>query len=576
MTSDIPTSGLLGRDSEIAALDRMLAAARGGRSQTLALRGDAGIGKSALLDSLVSRASDFRLVRASGVEAESELAFAGLHQVCASMMDRVGKLPAPQREALTTAFGLDVGPPPSRFLVGLAVLGLFADAASSQPLLCVIDDAQWMDGASVQTMGFVARRLVAERAACVFALRNHVNVKELTGLPEMRLRGLGDRDARRLLSVAIAGRMDERIRDRVLDEARGNPLALLELPQSLTMADLGTATAVSARRSVRNRIEDSYLQRVRSLPAQTQQLLLTAAADPLGDPSLLRRAAALRGIPLDALGAAEAVGLIDVGTTVRFHHPLVRSAAYRAARAPDRQSAHRALADASDATDDPDRRAWHRATAASGVEESVAAELESSADRAQARGGVAAAAAFLARAVELTPDPARRGSRALAAARAKYQAGDFDGAVELLDAAQLCPLTSLQKARASLLRGQILFASQSAHAGLPLLIEAAQQLRPLEPKLADETYRDAFYAALTAGRLPGNVLADIATAVLDSPAQESPTYGELLLRGLATVITDGYTAGAPVLAPSTRRVSRRRASPRGRARLATAGGANGP
>jgi DNA-binding CsgD family transcriptional regulator len=547
MPSDLTTPGLLGRDSEVASLQRMLAAARGGQSQALALRGDAGIGKTALLDHVVSKAPGFRLIRASGVEAESELAFAGLHQVCAPMMDRAGKLPAPQREALATAFGMDAGPPPSRFLVGLAVLGLFADAAASQPLLCVIDDAPWMDGASVQTMGFVARRLVAERAVCVFALRSQANVKELNGLPEMRLRGLGNRDARTLLSVAIAGRMDERIRDRVLDEARGNPLALLELPRGLTTADLGSATAVSARRSVPNRIEETYLQRVRSLPEQTQQLLLTAAAEPLGDPSLLRRAAALRGISPDAVGAAEAAGLIDVGTTVRFHHPLVRSAAYRAALAPDRQSAHRALADASDPGTDPDRMAWHRATAASGVEESVAAELESSAGRAQARGGVAAAAAFLARAVELTPDPAQRGVRALAAARAKYQAGDFDGSVELLDAAQLCPLTALQEARASLLRGQVLFAAQSAHAGLPLLIDAALQLRPLEPRLADETYRDAFYAALTAGRLPGNVLADIATAVRSSPAGAQPSYSNLLLRGLASVITDGYTTGAPVL-----------------------------
>jgi DNA-binding CsgD family transcriptional regulator len=531
----------------MAALDHLLAEARAGRSQALVVRGEAGIGKTGLLEYVAATSAQCRVIRAAGVESESELAFAGLHQLCAPMLDRISVLPQPQREALTTAFGISAATPPSRFLVGLAVLGLLADAASEQPLICLIDDVQWLDGASAQTLGFVARRLDAERMACVFGARDQPGGTDLSGLAEMRLRGLRDRDARTLLASAIAGRMDDRVRDRVLHEARGNPLALLELPHALTTADAGSSPAIRARRPVANRLEQSFVERVQSLPQQTQQLLVTAAAEPLGDPALLRRAAALREIPLDAVGAAEAAGLIAVGTTVRFHHPLVRSAAYRAASPSERQDAHRALADASDPDTDPDRRSWHRATAATGVEESVAADLENSAARAQARGGVAAAGAFLARAFELTPDPERRGVRALAAAEAKYQAGAFDSAVELLDAAELGQLDDLRRARASLLRGQIRFASQSAHAGLPLLLAAAKQFETLEPALAEETYRDAFYAALTAGRLPGDVLTDIAAAVLNGPPKAEPTSRDVLLQGLARVMTHGYASGAPML-----------------------------
>ena len=414
---------LRGRHNERDVLNRQLQRVRAGESSVLVVRGEAGVGKTALLEYVAERASWCRIVRVAGVESEMELAFAGLHQLCAPMLDGLDGLPGPQRDALRVAFGLQDGAASNRFLVALAILSLLAEAAETQPLVCLVDDAQWLDRASAQALAFVARRLLAERIAVVFAVREPSDVDELTGLPELVVGGLADDDARWLLASALPGRLDEHVRDQIVAETRGNPLALLELPRGLTPAELAGGFGLPDARPLASRIEETFVQRVRALPRETQRLLLVAAAEPVGDVSLLWRAADQLGIRGSAGRPAEEAALIDLGIRVRFRHPLARSAAYRAAHLSDRQEVHRALAEATDPDTDPDRRAWHRAQAASGPDEAVAAELERSADRAQRRGGVAAAAAFLERAAELTPDPARRGARALAAAQAKLEAG---------------------------------------------------------------------------------------------------------------------------------------------------------
>src|SRR4051794_22951828 len=412
---------LRGRRVECDALDRLVAHVRGGESQVLVVRGEPGVGKSALLDYLVEGASGCTIARAAGHEYEMELAYAGLHQLCAPMLDLVERLPGPQRDALATAFGLSTAPAPDRFVVGLGVLGLLSELP--EPLLWVIDDAQWLDTASALTLAFVARRLLAESFGLVFALREPSNAPELAGLPELAVRGLGDDDARALLGSTVPGRLDRLVRDRIVAESRGNPLALLELPSGLSPAELAGGFGLLDVTPLTNRIEQGFLRRLDSLPPETRRLLLTAAAEPVGDAALLWRAADRLGLGAEAAAPAQAAGLIDLGGRVRFRHPLVRSAVYRAATLPERERVHRALAEATDQDADPDRRAWHRAHATTTPDEEIAAELERSAGRAADRGGIAAAAAFLERAAELTPDPERRGERALAAAQAKFDSG---------------------------------------------------------------------------------------------------------------------------------------------------------
>ncbi|ROO85888.1 regulatory LuxR family protein [Actinocorallia herbida] len=540
---------LRGRQLECERLDRLVATVQEGRSAVLVVRGEAGIGKSVLLDYVRGSASGCRIARVAGVESEMELAFGGLHQLCAPFLDHIGRLPGPQRDALETAFGLSAGTPPDRFLVGLAVLSLLADVAEKEPLLCLVDDAQWLDQVSAQALAFVARRLLAEPIGLVLAVREPGLQHELAGVPQLEVGRLGDADARALLNSVTPGRLDGRVRDRIVAETHGNPLALLELPRGLTAAELAGGFARPDARPLITQIEQSFLRRVEALPAGTRRLLLIAAAEPVGDVTLLTRAAELLGIDAAAAAPAEAAGLISIGTRVRFRHPLVRSAAYRVAAPEDRQSVHRALADATDPASDPERRAWHLANATAGPDESVAAELERSAERAQARGGVAAAAAFLERAAELTPDPARRGVRTLAAARAKHRAGGYDAALELLDSAELGPLDERRLAQSNLLRGQIVFASRSASAALPLLLKTGKRLERLDPGLARETYRDALHAALTAGRLPsgGVQVADVAAAALAAPSGPEPGRNELLLDGLAVRSTEGYEASVPLL-----------------------------
>jgi len=538
---------LQGRRVEREALDRLLQRVRAGQSSVQVLRGEAGVGKSALLDYVAGHASECRVVRIAGVESEMELAFAGLHQLCAPLLDGLDALPEPQQDALQVAFGMERGAAPDRFLVALATLSLLADAAETEPLVCLVDDVQWLDQASAQTLAFVARRLLAERIAIVFAVREPTDRNELSGLPELVIGGLADDDARSLLAAAMPGRLDERVRDQIIAETGGNPLALLELPRGLTPAELAGGFGLPDARPLASRVEETFMQRVRALPAETQRLLLVASAEPVGDVSLLWRAAERLGIQPDAGKAAEDAGLIEFGMRVRFRHPLARSAAYRAAHFRDRQEAHRALAEATDGDADPDRRAWHLARAASAPDEAVADELERSADRAQARGGTAAAAAFLAHAAELTPDPAARGRRALAAAQATFDAAGSSEALELLATAELAPLDELQRARLERLRAEITFARTRGSDAPALLLAAAQHLEPLDAAMARETHLEAIAAAMYAGHLGAepDVREAARAAQAAPPAPQPPRAIDVLLDGLATRFTEGYAASVP-------------------------------
>jgi DNA-binding CsgD family transcriptional regulator len=540
-------TALLGRRRECEQLSSLAAAAKAGRSQVLVLRGEAGIGKSALLEFLLERVAGCRVARAVGVESEMELAFAGLHQLCAPYLDRLDTLPAPQADALATAFGLRPGGAPDRFLVGLAVLTLLCEVAEERPLFCVVDDVQWLDQASVQTLEFVARRLAAEPVAMVFAVRDGEG-SPLAGLPDLVVGGLRGADAAALLSATHPGPLDPRVRDRIVAESHGNPLALLELPRGLSAAELAFGGAASpATTPLVHRIEQGFLRQVAPLPRPSRRLLLAAAAEPVGDVPLVWRAVARLGLGSDAAEAAEAADLIVLGERLRFRHPLVRSAVYRSATPAERREVHHVLADATDPDVDPDRRAWHRARAAVGPDEAVADELERSADRALAHGGLAAAAAFLEQAAGLTPDPARRVRRALDAAQAKVHAGAFDDAADLLTTAEEGPLAEAGRARVDLLRAEMSFAAHRGNEALPLLLAAAGRLEPLDPRLARDTYLDALSAALFAGRLAvGAGAAQVAEAVRRTASPAAAGKGDLLLDGLAVLFTDGYAPSVPL------------------------------
>jgi len=556
MTADPAGRGrataLTDRISERGVLDRVVHAVRAGESRALLVRGDPGVGKTVLLDYLAGQAAGAgcRVARAAGVQWEMELAFAGLHQLCRPMLGRAGRLPVPQHDTLRTAFGIAAGPPPDRFLVGLAVLSLLSEVAGERPLICLIDDEQWLDRASAQALGFAARRLGADPVGMVFAAREPD--PGLAGLPELKVGGLGDEDARALLDEALPGPLDVRVRDLIVAETRGNPLALLELPRGLSPTELAGGFGLPDAGPLPGRIENSFARQLDALPGQTRRLVQLAAADPSGDRSLVWRAAGRLAIPAGAADPAMQAGLVEFGDWVRFRHPLARSAAYRSASFSDRQQMHAALAEVTDPIADPDRRAWHLAQAATGPDEDVAAELERSAGRAQARGGLTAAAAFLERAAALTPDPARRADRALAAAQAKVHAGLPDAALELLAEADAGPADELLHARIGLLRGQMAFASSHGADASRLLLHTARQLEPLDVRLARETYLDALAAAMFVGRLADGVgLPEVARAALGAPpAPPPPRAPDLLLDGLAVLITDGYETGTPALQPA--------------------------
>jgi DNA-binding CsgD family transcriptional regulator len=539
-------TSLIGRNPERSALDSLLEALRRGESGSLVLLGEAGVGKTALLEYLTKRASDCRIIRFTAVQSEMELAFAALHQICAPLLDELEVLPGPQRDALRVTFGLDEGPVPDRLLVGLAVLSLLAEAAEQRPLVCVVDDEQWVDHASAQVLAFVARRLGMESVGLVFSAR--ASRDELAGLPQLAVEGLIAEDARALLETVLKGPVDPRVRERIIAESRGNPLALLELPRALMPAQLAGGFGLPSLVPRAGTIEESFERRIGALPANARRLLLLAAAEPLGEPLLLWQATHSLGIDRAAAGPAVDANLVEFGATVRFRHPLVRWAVYRSASEKERQEAHAALAEATDPKLDPDRRAWHLAQATPGPDEDVAAELERSADRAQARGGLAAAAGFLERATVLTLDPAKRSARALAAAQAKVQAGALDRGLDLLATAEAGPLGETERARADLVRAQVAWLTGRGSNAPPLVLKAAKRLEPIAPDLARATYVDAIIAAGSAGRFapPGGSILDVARQVSHVSAQVSTPF-DLLLDGLAAQYVRGYTASVPIL-----------------------------
>ena len=558
----------LGRSMEREALDRLLANVRGGQSAVVVVRGEAGTGKTALLRYAARQADGFRIAQVAGVEAEMELAFAGVHQLCAPMLARLDVLPDPQRNALRVALGLSSGDAPDAFLVALAVLSLLAADAEQQPLLCLVDDAQWLDAASAQVFGFVARRLLAESVAMVVAMRKGGTSSGFEGVPELRLGGLDAQHARDLLAHAVPGRLDDRVRDRIIAETGANPLALLELPRRMTTAELAGGFELPASGDLPGHMEDHYLRRVDELPDASQRLLLLAAADPFGDAAAVWRAASRLGIATNALAPAEDAQLLEIGARVRFRHPLVRSAVYRAASLSDRQRVHEALAEASDPEADADRRAWHRGLAAPGPDEGVAAELEHAAGRARKRGGVAAAAALLRLAVALTQDPARRADRALAAAQASLFAGAFDHAHAQLATAEAAPLGEPHRARIDLVRAQMAFASSRGTEATPLLLAAARRLEPLDISLARETYVDAFSAALFGARLNGSIgLPEVAQAARAAPprSDDEPAVADLLLDALVA-LTGEYQTAVPSCRRALQKLSHDEIAPKERLR----------
>ncbi|WP_433158146.1 helix-turn-helix transcriptional regulator [Kribbella sp. CA-247076] len=540
---------LRGRRQENAVLDGLFSAARTGQSGVLVLCGEAGVGKSALLDSLAARSQSYRIARATGVESELDFAFAGLQQLCQPFLDGIDRLPRPQHDALRTAFGTVAGPVPDRFLVGLAVLNLLSDAAAQVPVACLVDDAQWLDRVSAQVLAFVARRLAAESVVMIFAVR-HSEAHEFDGLPELEVRGLDDADARALLDSVLPGPIDPRVRDRIVAETRGNPLALLELPRAWSVTEL---VGRDATETLSSRLEAGFVRRIEALPAETRLLLLTAAAEPLGDAALLWQAAERLGLGADPAASAIESGLITFGQSIRFRHPLVRSATYRLATPKDRQTVHRALAEVTDPEAAPDRRAWHRAHATALPDEDVAAELERSARRAQGCGGLSAGAGFLERAAELTPDAGARAERTLAAAAAKRSAGALDTALRLLNGVAGGPPDALRTAEVERLRGEIAFDQGHARSAARQLLSAARQLDAHDPARARMTYLEAMAAAIWASGpgVPG-ILAFAAGAA--PPPLEADSPADLLLQALAIRFTRGYAAAAPLLTTALARV----------------------
>jgi len=552
--SGAATGRVRGRHHERRVLDGLHEDVQSGRSASLVIRGEAGVGKTVLLRYVAERAAaTFRVADVACVESEMELAYAGLHQLCSPMLDVLDTLPEPQRSALRVAFGLSSGKAPDRFLVGLATLSLLAQVAEGQPLMCLIDDAQWLDDASGQVLGFVARRLAAESVAMVFAVRDGVEEHPFAGLPELAVGGVAEGDARALLATVVPGRLDQRVRDRIVAETRGNPLALLELPRGMSSAELAGGFGLPDALGVPAQIENHYLRRLRGLPEPTQRLMLLAAADAVGDAATVWRAARMLGIGMDAAAPAASEQLLEIGGRVRFRHPLVRSAVYRAASPIERRAAHGALAAATDPKTDPDRRAWHRAHAASGPDSTVAAELERCAVRSRARGGLAASAALLERSADLTPEPDGRVQRRLAAAEFSLQAGAFDAALGLLAVAESEATGEFARARIELLRGLVASASKAGSEAPVQLLRAAKRFESLDVGLARRTYLDAWGAALFAGHLasPGGHVADVSQAARAAPRPHALAgpFDEMLT-GLATLIAEGRAAAAPILRQS--------------------------
>ena len=544
-----PILELIDRRRERRTLDTLVDALKVGESRALVVHGEPGTGKTALLDYLADHAPGCRVERIAGVQSEMELAFAAVHQLCVPLLDHLPEVPPPQRDAIRTSFGLIEQPAPDAFLVGLGVLSLLSEAAQDRPLVCLIDDEQWFDFASATILSFVARRLGSESLGLVFATRLPGN--HLTGLPDLQIKGLPPADAASLLESVLPGRLDSRIRERVVAETKGNPLALLELTRGMTLAELAFGLELpGATTPLASTIEDRFRERIDALPDDARRLLVLAAAEPTGDPILLWQAAAHLGISTDAQQPAVEAGLAEFGERVRFRHPLVRSAAYLTGSTTERQLAHQALADVTDPTIDPERRAWHRAQAVHGPDEEVAKELERGAELALARGCLAAAGAYLQRAVALSGNPRQRTERAIVAAQGKIRSGAFDTAIELISLARAGAVTDLQQARIDMVCAQLAFVSNRGGEAPLLLMKAAHRLESVDPELARDTYLDALSAAAFAGRLatPGGSVLDVArAAAAQRPAGATLRSTDLLLQSVAASYLDDYASALPAL-----------------------------
>jgi DNA-binding CsgD family transcriptional regulator len=534
---------LRGRERETQVLGELIARAREGQGGALVVRGEAGIGKTSLLEWTVESAAGFRVLQAAGAEFEMELAFAGLHALCAPLLDARDRLPGPQRVALDAAFGFGSADTPDPLRTGMAVLTLLSDAAEEAGIICVVDDAQWLDRASAQALAFAARRIGSDAVAMVFGVREPLAPRELVAMPDMVVGGLEDAESRALLTEVLPVRLDKQVVERILAEARGNPLALRELAVNGPPGQLAGGFAVSLPASPDR---DLFRRRVDGLPADARLLLLVAAAEPLGDPLLLWNAAQRLGLPREAAEPAETAGLVEIGSRVRFHHPLVRSSVYRSASAEDRRRVHAALAAVTERSD-PDRRAWHRAQAAHGPDEDVAAELVRSADRARARGGMAAAAAFLRQAVELTPDASTRTERALVAAQALLGAGDPSAASDVVRIAESGVHDPLSAAHVDRLRGEITYVATRGAEGPELLRRAAQRLEPFDVRAARDTHLEALWTTLATGSLDDRAVEAAAAALAAAPAPDPPGVPDLMLDGLARVLAGERSAGTALL-----------------------------
>ena len=533
--------GLIGRSAETRVLSTFLDDLRAGSGGALVLRGHAGTGKTALLRELADTAAQagMRLAQAVGTEAEIAFDYAGLHQTLAPFLGGMKDLPDPQRAALETAFGLAAGQAPGRYAVGLATLMLLTDVAERQPVLCVVDDAQWLDRVSQDVLAFVARRLLVDRVGLVFALREgEEHAPALSGFSELEVRALGPEAGRELLEFAAGGRVAGPLARRVLSEAAGHPLTLIELGGELREGRAIPDAVPGLPMRVGERLERLYLDRVRDLTPAAQTLLLVAAAERLGNPEQVRRATEMLGFDPEVAMLPEVRRTLSLSPRVTFSHPLMRAAAYWGASPSERRRVHAALAKVTDPSTDPDRQAWHVAQATDGSDEAVARELEASADRARRRGGWESEQTFLRRAAELTPDPARAAARRLAAAEAGLVAGDLAGAAALAGQAVPHLADPLALARARRVQGIFLQAEGSVAEAARTLVDAAREMGPVDPRLARDTLFEAFSVAQLEGWAKA---AEVVSAVRELPAHAAESPGDRLLEGFADV-GDGRTA----------------------------------
>ena len=541
-------SALVDRAAECEVLDRLLDGAHTGSSGVLLLRGEPGIGKTSLLDYAIEAASDMRVLNVGGVQAEFDLPFAALQLLLTPISDRIEELPKPQRHALDAAVGRGAGAPSDRFLVGLAVLTLLSNAADEKPLVCAVDDVEWLDDASAEVLAFVARRLESEPLVLLLTCGDPAGGGlRFNKLPELEVNGLSEADSRELLSRAAGSGLGDEVRDRLVGELEGNPLALLELARELTAAQLSGSSPLPDALPLSARLEETLLRGVRALPSETQSLLLLVAAERSGEPDLLWRAADQLGISQSALGPAESV--LRTGTQIAFRHGLVRAAVYASATEGLRRDAHLALAGAMDPVLDRHRAAWHSARASVGADESIAAELQASAETAMDRGGYPAAGAFLELSAQHTPKASRRATRRLDAVQAQLSAGALDKASTLLTQASADELNELQRAHARRLRASLAFARGENGHTWKLLLEAARELEPYDVWEARATYLQALTLTMFAGRLASHDVAETARAARAAPpvpaSEATPT--DLLLDGFALLFSESHARAEPTL-----------------------------